>query len=190
MTAYHSWTPMTKQWMQDDIPDVDTLNIIETNLLHLKQRPCEDFDMFGILGREVTSGYTQTMFHTIKRLPSRSTLYLKEASKCTPRPDGQLLYPRLNVGTRIVTYPAWEDLQWHTPTIDPEDISLRWVGTEDPHTYFEHYYYEDLGLAIVTNPLYVSATLEIWGNMAPIALAKHNPENSLYMRFHVGYNDI
>lgn len=185
-----AWTQMQKEWEQDDIPTVDSLNTVENNLLHLKQKPCEDFDMSGILGRETTTNHPVPMFNAIKRLPARSTMYLKEVSKCTPRPDGQLLYPRLNLGIRTVTYPAWDDLQWNTAVIDPDDIGLRWVGTEDPHTYYEHYYYEDLGLAIVTNPLYVSATLELWGNMASAALAKHNPENTLYMRFHVGYNDI
>ena len=183
-----AWEAVKTDWEEDDILLVSDMNRIEGNLKHLKEVPSDDFDLIGRTGRGwFTSAETITHFYVAKRLPARSSLYLREASKCFPNPDGDYKYLGLYISS-IVTYPANSNLVWYTaPDNDP---LVRWLSAKTGRTFIENYYYEDLGLKLVTNPLYEPAYLSFIGKSFAVAQARTSPEDTMYMRFHIGYDDI
>lgn len=183
-----TWASPVTDWELNSIQNVDDINRVENNLLHLKQSPCEDFDLMGRVGQGwFTSAATIIMFYVAKRIPPRSSLYLREVSKCFPNPDGNKRYVLLKLNS-IETYPANTNLNWYTaPDVNP---LVRWISTKGSNMYIENYFYSDLGLKLVSNPLYVSAYLSFICESLTSISAKNSPEDTVYMRFHVGYDDI
>lgn len=188
--AIQAWVSPKTDFELNDVPNVDDLNNIEQDLLHLKQYPNDDFDLIGRLGQGwFASAQTFIMFYVVKRIPPRSSVYIREASKCCPNPDGELRYTALLMqASSVVTYPKNENLTWHTAP-DPNPL-IRWKGSKPTHTQIEHFYYDDLGLKLMTNSLYVSAYVEFVGYMFSLSSGEFSPEDTLYMRFHIGYDDI
>ena len=182
------WIPLDTDWTIDDLPDVDSFNNIEKDLIHLKERPCDDFDLMGRTGVNwFTSSATVTMFYVVKKIPPRSSLYLREVSKCFPMPDGHKRYVLLQLNTNV-SYPSNSNLVWYTaPDKNP---LVRWISNKNPNKHIELYHYDGLGLKLMSNPLYVNAYIRFIGQMLTPSTGKFSPEDTLYMRFHIGYDDI
>jgi hypothetical protein len=182
------WTPVKTNWGEDDIHTVEAMQRVENNLKHLKETPCDDFELIGRTGQGwFTSAATVNMFWVVKKIPARSSLYLREVSKCFPMPDGDRRYCLLRL-TSAVSTPSNSQLLWYTkPDANP---LVRWISSKSTRKYIEHYNYENLGLKLMTNPLYTNAYLEFVGQMLTPITGRHSPEDTLYMKFHIGYDDI
>ena len=188
--AIQPWETPKTDFIIDSLHTVDDMNRVENNLLHLKQKPHDDFDLMGRKGQGwYTSAATEVLFWVVKRIPPRTSLYIRESMKCFPNSGGEDQYFALQLDVpAYVTYPLNNHLTWHTaPDTNP---LIRWISTKTVRKRIEHYTYDDVGLKLMTNPLYVSAYIQFIARSYCFNTTDHAPEDTIYMRFHIGYNDI
>jgi hypothetical protein len=204
-----AWTPVITTWGLNDIQSVDDINRVENNLKHLKEKECTDFDILGDYfqtGHESNGWWTDArsflLFSIVKIIPARTTLYLKEVSKWEDATYlGVARYVTLALDA-AKTYPANVNLNWFTApdttgivessTEQPfKTETIRWISTKPSTQAVENFYFADTGLKLVSNPLYVDAYVSFVGRVRATNLSiKSGVKDTLYMHFHMEYDDI
>lgn len=196
------WTPVKTNWEADDVPPVTVFNRIEGNTLHLKETPEEDFELMGKTGTAHAFVYDwhREVFKTIKRIPARSRLYIREASKVCEGDDADVTDFELLVYS-ISDYPADSDLTWYTAPfsshITPNDSRTRWWNNVFTNTAMEHHYHDEnegRGHLIMENSTLDPVDLVFIGRLCtyyfPEQTIYYDDRDMLYMKFHVEDMDV